>query len=137
MDVIDDCLRKDEDNELIKFNTVVQELMYIITIELERNIKRALDNNKKYMILYTYERNKRFKDYNMYYLIIGSKKYSNNTVMELLKSNDKLSGYNIDHYFNVRTHKNEIKVVFKEETDGQRIKRLERRDRKKIENKGK
>ena len=138
MEVIEYFINKDADPEFIKFNIAVQEFTYIITTELERNIKRALENNDKYMILYKYNRNQRYKTYNMYYLIISSYNYAirheGQTVLGLLQTNPHLKTYNIEHYYNVRTKKNELKVVFKSETDIERVKRLEKRDRKKLKN---
>ena len=138
MDIIEDSIKKDVDTDFINYNTAIQEFAYIITVELERNIQRALQNNKKYMILYTYNRNQRYKSYNMYYLIISSYNYATKhegqTVLGILQTNPYLKMYNIEHYYNVRTKKNELKVVFKVETDIERIKRLEKRDQKKLKN---
>lgn len=128
-DIIDTLVDNDrnENKDFKNLSNTIDELYDMITEELETNIKRAVDNNKKFMILYTYKRNQVYNNQKIYYMVKDCSKFMNRNgktnLLEKLEHHKLLTNFKIEHYFNKRTELNEIKIIFVEETDSSRFRR--------------
>ena len=117
-----------------ELSNTMDEMYVFLTDELEYNIKRAVENNKKFIILYSYEKYQTFNGQKIYYVMKDCskfmKRYGKTNLIERLEKHHLISNFKLEHYYNKKKNLNELKLVFVEETDESRYRRYLRNKKK-------